>query len=209
MALRMRARACRAGEGEEVRPWPFDPLRPFSFDVVMADPPWRWEAYSDKGLEKSPEAHYTTMGLEEITSLPIGDLLAPSGVLFLWCTWPLLDRQIALIPKWGLAYKTGGAWAKRTINGKLRWGPGYIFRSVCEPFLIATLPGAKWNGRSEPNIIDGLAREHSRKPEEAFAVIERAMPDARKLELFSRASRPGWATWGNEATRFDAPGDAA
>jgi N6-adenosine-specific RNA methylase IME4 len=184
--------------------WPFDPLRPFSFDFVMADPPWSWTAYSDKGLSKSPEAQYSTMSMADIAALPIGDLLAPGGLLMLWCTWPLLHKQIALPARWGLEYKTGGAWTKRTKTGKMRWGTGYLLRSGCEPFLIATLPGSMWRGASLLNVVDGEAREHSRKPEAAFAMVERALPPhARKLELFARETRPGWTTWGDEATKFD------
>ena len=195
------------------RPWPFGSLIPFYFDVVMADPPWAWATYSDKGKAKSPEAQYRTMSLDEIADLPVGDLLAPAGVLFLWCTWPLIHKQTRLPERWGLEVKTGGTWAKRTASGKLRWGPGYLLRSVCEPFVICTLPGSGLRGASEPNRIetifpngfelDGLAREHSRKPDEAFALLERALPDARRLELFSRQTREGWTSWGNEATKFD------
>lgn len=177
--------------------WPFDPLSPFSYDVVMADPPWPWKTYSPKGQEKSPEAQYSTMSLDDIAGLPIGDLLAPSGVLFLWCTWPLIAEQTKLPSRWGLEVKTGGAWAKRTASGKLRWGPGYLLRSVCEPFLICTLPGSGFRGASEPNLMDGTAREHSRKPDEAYAMLERVLPAARRADVFSRQSRPGWSGWGN------------
>lgn len=187
-----------------IKAWPFDPLRPFSYDVVMADPPWLWKAYSEKGHEKSPEAHYQTMSFAEIAGLPIGDLLAPSGVLWLWVTWPLIIRQGSLVARWGLEVKTGGVWAKRTKNGKLRWGPGYLFRSVCEPFLLCTLPGAGWRGAAEPNLFDGLAREHSRKPEEAYELIERVMPGKRYAEVFSRTDRPGWASFGDEVGKFAA-----
>lgn len=198
--------------------WPFAPFAPFSFDLVMADPPWPWAAYSDKGLEKSPEAQYATMSMEAIAAFPVGDLLAPGGVLFLWCTWPLFAAQAALAARWGLEVKTGGVWAKRTPSGKLRWGTGYLLRSVCEPFLIATLKGSGFRGASEPNRIetifpdgfelDGLAREHSRKPDEAYALLERVLPAARRLDLFSRQSRPGWSSWGNEAGKFDASVEA-
>ena len=189
--------------------WPFDPLRPFAYDLVMADPPWPWAAYSDKGLEKSPEAQYATMTMTDIATLPVGDLLAPSGVLFLWCTWPLLALQTQTVSRWGLQVKTGGVWAKRTKSGKLRWGTGYLLRSVGEPFVIATLPGSGFRGASEPNLIDGLAREHSRKPEEAYAMLERILPDARRVDLFSRQSRPGWSSWGHEATKFDGDAEAS
>jgi N6-adenosine-specific RNA methylase IME4 len=177
----------------------------------MCDPPWRWEAYSAKGHEKSPEAQYGTMSFEEIEALRVGDLLAPGGVLFLWCTWPLVERQAAVMRRWGIEPKTGGAWAKRTPSGKLRWGTGYTLRSVCEPFLIGSLPDAGLNGSSLTNLIetvdhslvDGVAREHSRKPEEAYSLLEALSPNARRADIFSRQSRPGWDGWGNESTKFD------
>ena len=184
-------------------PWPFDPLVPFSFDFVVADPPWPWETYSEKGARKSPSAQYATMTMEQIRALPIGDLLAPRGVLFLWCTWPLISLQAQLPAHWGLTMRTGGVWAKRTPSGKLRWGPGYLLRSVCEPFLIAALDGHEFKGRSVPNLIDGVAREHSRKPDEVFAAIDRVLPEARKLDLFARQSRTGWTAWGDQLTKFD------
>jgi N6-adenosine-specific RNA methylase IME4 len=183
----------------------------FAYDVVMCDPPWRWETYSAKGQEKSPEAQYGTMSFEEIEALRVGDLLAPGGVLFLWCTWPLIERQAAVMRRWGIEPKTGGAWAKRTPSGKLRWGTGYTLRSVCEPFLIGSLPDAGLNGSSLTNLIetvdhalvDGIAREHSRKPEEAYSLLEALSPNARRADIFARQSRPGWDGWGTESTKFD------
>lgn len=184
----------------------------FAFDVVMADPPWPWETYSAAGAAKSPEAHYHTMSFDHIEALRLGDLLAPGGVLWLWCTWPLIDRQATILNRWGLKVATGGAWAKRTRTDRLRWGTGYVLRSVCEPFLIATLPGHRFIGRSAPNLVetvdhaclDGLAREHSRKPDEAYALIETVMPDARRADIFARQRRPGWTAWGNETGKFPA-----
>jgi len=183
----------------------------FSYDLVMADPAWPWAAYSDKGLSKSPEAQYDTMSFEDIEALRVGDLLAPGGVLFMWCTWPLIERQAAVMRKWGVPPKTGGSWRKITRSGKLRWGTGYILRSVCEPFLIGTLPDAGVRGSSIPNLIetiedamiDGVAREHSRKPDEAYALLEALSPNARRADIFSRQRRPGWDAWGNEADKFN------
>ena len=190
--------------------WPFDPLRMFSYDVVMVDPPWPWATYSEKGQEKSPEAQYKTMGWLEIEALPVGDLLAPAGVLFLWCTWPLIDRQAAAMRRWGVEPKSGGSWIKRTPAGKIRWGTGYLLRSGCEPFLLGTLPGSGWRAPSELNLIealdgalDGVAREHSRKPDEAYALIERVAPGKRYCEVFSRTNRPSWDCWGDESGKFD------
>ena len=182
----------------------------FSYDVVMADPPWPWEAYSHKGHAKSPEAQYQTMSMADIAALRIGDLLAPGGVMFLWCTWPLIDCQAAVMREWGAAPVTGGAWAKRTASGKLRWGTGYVLRSVCEPFLIGTLSGSGARGAAIPNLIetvtdsliDGLAREHSRKPEEAYALLESLTPKTRRADIFARQRRAGWDGWGLELGKF-------
>ena len=188
-------------------------LTPFSYDVVMADPAWPWTARTPNGYGKSPEAHYPTMSLDEIEALRLGDLLAPGGVFILWCTWPMLQVQSALLPKWGVPYKTGGVWAKRTASGKLRWGPGYLQRSVCEPYVIGTLAGPNFDGGRFPNLVetlaedsfDGLAREHSRKPDEFYARVEEATPGARRADIFSRQVRPGWDAWGNEVTKFRSP----
>ena len=182
----------------------------FSYDLVVCDPPWRFETYSNNGLKKSPEAHYSTMSMEEIAALPVPHLLKPGGVLVLWCTWPLIGYQWKLFETWGILPKTGGSWAKRTITGKLRWGTGYLLRSVCEPFLIGTLPGCPARGSSIPNMIetvsntslDGLAREHSRKPDEFYYLMERLVPDGRRADIFARQQRPGWDCWGNEVEKF-------
>ncbi len=192
--------------------WPFTPLRMFGYDVVMADPAWPWEAYGPGGYAKSPEAAYRTMSWDEIEALPVGQLVGAGGVLWLWCTWPLISRQAAILQAWGFKLKTGGAWAKRTRSGKLRWGPGYLIRSVCEPFLIGSIGDAhRIRGRRHVNLIetvsdalvDGLAREHSRKPEEAYRLLEALTPDARRADLFSRQTRPGWDGWGDEVGKFD------
>lgn len=182
----------------------------FSYDFVMADPPWEWETYSDKGQAKSPEAQYDTMPFEDIEAMRLGDLLAPGGAMFLWCTWPCMERQMQVLRAWGLKPATGGVWAKRTINGKLRWGPGYIIRTVCEPYLIATLPGHKVRGKSVANLIetledaalDGLARDHSRKPDEVYGMVEALTPGLRRADIFARQRRPGWDGWGNELGKF-------
>ena len=182
----------------------------FSYDLVVCDPPWRFKTFSKKGLKKSPDAHYPTMSLKEIEALPIAHFLKPGGVLVLWGTWPMIGDQWELIKKWGLKPVTGGSWAKRTKTGKLRWGPGYVLRSVCEPFLIGTLPGCRVRGPSCKNMVetlsnvslDGLAREHSRKPDEFYSLMERLVPDARRADIFARQQRLGWDCWGNEVDRF-------
>lgn len=191
--------------------WPFFPLKMFSYDVGMIDCPWPFETYSNKGQKKGPEAQYRTMTMDEIAALPVGDLFSDAGILVHWCTWPLIEQQAGIMRRWGFTPVTGGAWAKRTASGRLRWGTGYVLRSVCEPFLIGSLNRTTARGSSITNMIetleaagiDGLAREHSRKPDEAYDLIEALSPGARRVDLFSRQSRPGWDSWGHEATKFD------
>jgi N6-adenosine-specific RNA methylase IME4 len=185
----------------------------FSYDLVMIDPPWPWDIWSEKGEAKSPTAQYGTMSFDEIGALRVGDLLAPGGVVFLWCTWPLLvtGQQVETLRRWGLTPRTGGAWAKRTASGRLRWGTGYLIRSCCEPFVIATLADARFRGSSLPNLIetvedavlDGVAREHSRKPDEVYRLLEAVTPGRRRADVFARQRRPGWDGWGNELGKFD------
>lgn len=213
--------------------WPFGHLKMFGYDVVMIDPPWPWEAYGASGYEKSPEAQYETMSMREIADLPVGQLLRAGGMAWVWYTWPLAASALAIIEGtwvdpddvailpngrinrrgWGLTVKTGGAWAKRTRTGKLRWGPGYIIRSVCEPFAICTIGDDHGlRGRAVNNLIetvedlvlDGLARRHSEKPDEAYLLLNALLqPGMWCADVFSRTTREGWDDFGYEAGKFN------
>lgn len=185
----------------------------FGYDLVMIDPPWPFDLWSNAGNEKSPAAQYPVMTREDIAALPVGQLMRAGGVVWLWCTWPLVAEgfHVECLRSWGLRGKTGGAWAKRTRRGRLRWGTGYLLRSVCEPFIIATIGDDRdYDGASECNLIetagtrllDGIARQHSRKPDEAYAVCERVMPHAWRADVFSRQARPGWDAFGDEVAKW-------
>lgn len=182
--------------------WPFSPLSPLSFDLIMADPPWKYQNYSRKGEHKGAAAQYDCMTLDEIKALPVGQLASPDSVLILWATNPLLNVAFDVMKAWNFTFKTAGHWAKKTKNGKLAFGTGYLLRAAGEPFLIGTIGSPKVS-KSSRSVIEGLVREHSRKPEEAYAWAEQMMPGARRVELFSRQSRPGWSAWGNETAKFD------
>lgn len=194
--------------------WPFEGLIPMKYGVILADPPWSYAMRSEKGYEKSPEAHYETMPLDAIKALPVRDLAGGDCLLFLWSTWPHLMQAIEVMDAWGFTYKTGGAWFKKTTHGKAAFGTGYIFRSACEPFLVGTVGDPFTRSKSERNIveadgpedipdrIDALRREHSRKPPEMRAIIERLCPHAFGCELFAREPWAGHDTWGNQADRF-------
>ena len=181
--------------------WPFDDLPLFSFDLIVCDPPWAFKLYSSKGEKKSAQAQYSCMTLSDIESLPVGQLATPDCCLFLWATWPMLPQALNVMKLWGFRYVTGGHWHKITSSGKQAFGTGYRVRCASESWLIGIVGNPK-TSRSLRNAIVGPVREHSRKPDEAFAWCESYMPDARRLELFSRQPRAGWSTWGNEVTKF-------
>lgn len=180
----------------------FHGLRPAGgFDLIMADPPWAYQMRSALGYAKSPEAHYQTMPLAWIKQLPVEALAARDCVLWLWHPAPMTPVALEVITAWGFTFKTAGHWAKVGASGKQSFGTGYILRNAGEPFMIATR-GAPKTTRSVRSVIIAPVREHSRKPDAAFAAAEKLMPGSRRLELFSRAVRPGWASWGDEVGKF-------
>jgi N6-adenosine-specific RNA methylase IME4 len=182
------------------------PTVPGGFELIMADPPWHFTTYSAKGDKKSAQAKYRTMPMAAIRALPVADIAAENSLLWLWATNPTLPDAFAVLEAWGFRFSTAGHWVKRTRSGGLAFGTGYVLRCAGEPFLIGRR-GKPVNTRSVRSVVDGPIREHSRKPEEAYASAEQLMPGARRVELFSRKSRPGWAFWGDEAGKFD--GEAA
>lgn len=193
-------------------PWPADVfahLPPLGFDLIMYDPPWHFATQSAKGQTKGAARHYRTWTLDKIKSLPVGQLAAGDAVLFLWGTSPMLldkDRPSRspmgeVLEALGCKYGAFGGWAKRTVNEKLRYGTGYVMRSVMEPFLIGMI-GSPRHSKGAANLINGLAREHSEKPDAAYRWCEKYMPHARRIEICSRTNRKGWVTWGDETGKF-------
>lgn len=196
--------------------WPFGRLARHAYDFAMIDPPWSFDLWSDKGAAKSPQAQYDCMSMEEICTLPVRQLFAERGALWLWCTWPLVAKGLhaGVLASWGLHPITGGSWAKRTRTGKLRWGGGFVIRSTNEPFILAGMRDEhhRMRGRAVNNLIesigavtiDGLAREHSRKPDEAYYAAEQLTPGARRADVYSRQRRLGWDGYGRELDKFPA-----
>lgn len=180
----------------------FDNLTPLSFDVIVADPPWRFRTWSETNQQKSASRHYDLMHTDDIKSLPVASLANKDCILMLWTTGAMLPQGMDVMRAWGFTYKSEMVWRKVTSNHKVRMGTGYWCRSMHEPILIGTI-GKPSKVRAFPSIFDGVAREHSRKPEEFFDIVERHTSGNRRLELFSRQSRPGWETWGHERTKFD------
>lgn len=193
--------------------WPFGHLTPMKYGAILVDPPWKYAMRSEKGHDKSPEAHYETMPIEAIRALPVSHLAGPHCYLFLWSTWPHLDQALATMEAWGFRYVTGGAWIKRTVNWKLTFGTGYVQRSSSEPYLIGSIGKPEFASKTERNVIlapedvadtiDALRREHSRKPVQMRDMIDRLLPRQHFCELFGREAWPGHDVWGNQADKFD------
>lgn len=181
--------------------WPFGDLPPHSFDLIMADPAWTYRMYSEAGEAKSPQSKYRTMTIEEIKALPVLDLAAPDCLLWLWAVNPMIPQALQVMASWGFEFKTAGTWLKTTKHGKINFGTGYILRGSNEPFLIGTR-GSPRTAKNVRSGFTGLIRDHSRKPEEAYAAAERLMPKANRLDLFSRTDRQGWTAWGDETGKF-------
>lgn len=172
------------------------------FGLIMADPPWAFEAWSKNGYAKSAERHYATLDLAAIKALDVASIAMPDCLLWLWCTWMHLPAGLEVMAAWGFKYSTGGAWHKRTKGGKTAFGTGYRLRGACEPFLIGTL-GKPKNTHGVRNLVEDLVRDHSRKPDAAYRAAEELMPNVARVDLFAREMRPGWIAWGAEAGKFN------
>jgi N6-adenosine-specific RNA methylase IME4 len=181
------------------------------FGAIYADPPWTFDVWSGKGTARSAENHYSTMTMRQIARMPIDEFAAPDCVLFMWACWPSLIDAINIIEAWGFKYKTCAfSWTKAHAgqiemfrdDGDAQVGMGYWTRANSEPCLLAVRGKPK---RLNADVRQGIIeprREHSRKPDCVHERIERLVAGP-YLELFARKSRPGWTTWGNEATKFD------
>jgi N6-adenosine-specific RNA methylase IME4 len=171
------------------------------YSTILADPPWRFQNRTGKmAPEHQRLLRYPTMSIEEIVELPVGRLAASQSHLYLWVPNALLAEGLEVMRRWGFTYKTNIVWYKtRKDGGPDGRGVGFYFRNVTELVLfgvrgqIRTLPP----GRRQVNIVATNKREHSRKPDELYDLIESCSPGP-YLELFARHKRHGWAQWGNE-----------
>lgn len=188
-----------------LEPWLFEPLRPYSYDVIMADPPWKLRHRSARGVAKSAQSKYQVMTLAEIVALPVRRLAAESCWLWLWTTSPMLQQGLQIMDAWGFRYVTAGTWSKRGPTGRLAFGTGHVLRCAGEHYLIGRIGAPPVCSHSVRNVIEERRREHSRKPDSAYADAEKLFGPARRADLFARESRPGWDSWGDEAGKFDKP----
>lgn len=171
------------------------------FGTILADPPWR---FSNRTGKVAPEhkrlQRYATMSFAEIERLPIEDVALPQCHLYLWVPNALLERGLAVLRAWGFEYKTNLVWYKvRKDGGPDRRGVGFYFRNVTELCLFGVRGKLRTldPGRRQPNIVVSRKREHSRKPDEMYEVVEACSPPP-YLELFARYRRDGWTQTGDQ-----------
>lgn len=173
------------------------------FRTILADPPWQFQNSTGKvAPEHRRLTRYGTMALNEIKALPVKDVCDSTAHLYLWVPNALLPEGISVLETWGFKYKTNIIWHKiRKDGGSDGRGVGFYFRNVTEMLLFGvrgTNARTLAPGRSQVNMMQTRKREHSRKPDEQYALIESCSPGP-YLELFARGVRPGWRSWGNQA----------
>lgn len=185
------------------------PPTPDAFDVIYADPPWR---YGNGVPGSDPSEHYPTMSLEDIKGLAIP--AARNAVLYLWATAPLLKEGLEVVEAWGFTYKSSAVWDKE------RLGIGYWWRGQHEHLLVGVR--GKWSPPPSHLRVPSVYREHSgrhsKKPDALRNMIASWWPEARRLEMFCRYPAAGWHVWGNQVDssvadlpfeRFDPSADPA
>lgn len=185
------------------------------YKVILADPDWEFKTFSEKGKGKSPDRHYTggTSSIDTICSQPVNDMIHPDGaILFMWCTWPHIFSAQKVLDAWGFQY-SGLAWEWDKFNpvtGKRAFGGGYITRKNLEPCIVArtkNFPVVKnLKSRSVRDLIRAPRREHSRKPDEQYGLIE-SLFDGPYLELYARQEWPGWDAAGYDVDKFEVEND--
>jgi len=173
------------------------------FATILADPPWR---FTNRTGKMAPEhrrlSRYGTMTIEDIAGLPVSKIAAPTAHLYLWVPNALLPDGLRVMQEWGFTYKANIVWHKlRKDGGSDGRGVGFYFRNVTELILFGVRGKNARTldpGRTQVNYLGTRKREHSRKPDEQYALVEDCSPGPR-LEMFARGMRKGWAVWGNQA----------
>lgn len=173
------------------------------FKTVLADPPWQFQNRTGKiAPEHRRLNRYETMTLDDICALPIAECVDTTAHLYLWVPNALLPDGLRVMREWGFEYKSNIVWRKiRKDGGSDGRGVGFYFRNVTEMILFGVRGKNARTldpGRTQVNYIESRKREHSRKPDEQYPLIEECSPGP-FLELFSRGTRPRWTVWGNQA----------
>lgn len=173
------------------------------FGTILADPPWRFINRTGKvAPEHKRLSRYDTMTVREIADLPVREIAADRSHCYLWTPNALVPDALQVLEAWGFTYKTTFIWHKiRKDGGSDGRGVGFYFRNVTETVLFGVRGSLRTfqPGRTQVNLLATRKREHSRKPDEMYGIVEGCSPGP-FLELFARYPRPGWSAWGDEAT---------
>jgi N6-adenosine-specific RNA methylase IME4 len=174
-----------------------------TFRTILADPPWRFINRTGKiAPEHQRLSRYRTLSTDEICALPVNAMAQETAHLYLWVPNALLPDGLRVLRAWGFEYKTNIVWHKiRKDGGSDGRGVGFYFRNVTELLLFGVKgknARTEKPGRSQINFIESRKREHSRKPDEQYELIE-SCSKGPYIELFARGARTGWLYWGNEA----------
>lgn len=192
-------------------------------DIILADPAWKFETWSDRGQGRSPK--YERAGVDQFCQLPVAELAADNCALFLWTTWTHIQDAVPLVEAWGFTFRTlAWEWVKLNKRWKklfvpfmpevdLQWlerlcsfGLGYYTRNCVEPCLLAVRGRMPVASRSERDVLLSPLRDHSQKPDEQYGKIERLYPAEKypnRVELFARQEWLGWIALGNEVDGQD------
>ena len=165
-----------------------DKLQNNKYKTILADPPWDINQKGKRGAAR----HYPLMTLDQIKAMPVKDLSEENAHLYLWVPNGLLQEGLDVIKAWGFTYRSPIYWIKPRLCGL-----GQYIRNALETCLFATRGRAPVKFHAQPNWLFAPLQDHSHKPEEQFAIIER-LSSGPYLELFARRRQPGWDVWGNE-----------
>ncbi len=175
-------------------PSPFEALPDKTYDIIFADPPWKFKSNSKKKPGRNVMRHYDTLDVKAICTLPVKSIAAKDSLLFLWTTAPFAMQAQAVMDAWGFRYVSQMVWQKSRLS------TGYWVRGQHELLYIAKR-GRFPCGRVAPfktSLITGATGRHSEKPTGPQDRVDEVWPSVRKIELFARKERDGWDAWGNE-----------
>jgi N6-adenosine-specific RNA methylase IME4 len=170
------------------------------YEIIYADPPWKYEAWSPKGNGRSAESHYPTMNLQDICNLPVATIADTNCALFLWVTFPKLQEGLDVLKAWGFSYRTVAfVWVKQNKKSKTPFfGMGRWTRANAEICLLGIKGTVKRQSAKVHQLIISPLRNHSQKPDETREKIIELLGERSKIELFARTKTEGWDIWGNE-----------
>ena len=179
------------------------PLPNKKYGIIYADPPWTFKNYSNEKSNSNADHHYPCMSMEDIAKIPVQDIADKDCILFMWCTDPLLNKQIPIIESWGFTYKTVGFHWVKTNKDKSKnlyvVGTGYWTRANNEICILATKGKiSRVKGSNVHRLVVADRGKHSKKPAIIRDKIVELCGDLPRIELFARQRVEGWDCWGNE-----------